>query len=73
MKDYIDRVIFGSAMMILSGIGILFVGAVPVVALFGGYKSGSLGSGLGDLGMTFILGFMMYAILFASFIVVWMS
>lgn len=71
MKDYIDRVIFGGAMMILTGIGILFIGAVPVVAMFGGYKSGSLGAGLSDLGVTFILGFMMYAILATSLIYIW--
>ena len=65
MKNFFDRVKYGSILMMLTGFGILFIGAVPVVTLFGGFPENSkIGDGLASVGISFIIGIIMYIVLF---------
>lgn len=70
MKTFIDRVFYGMILTSLTGVGILFLGAVPFVTLFGGFsnKSSSMWDSLASVGWTFIVGAMIYAVIAAVLI-----
>lgn len=65
MNNYWERVKFGSIFMLLTGVGFFFIGAVPIVALFGGFPENTknIGDTLGSIGITFIVGILLYVAL----------
>lgn len=70
MTTFTDRIFYGMMLMILTRVGILFIGAVPIVALFGGFPKNStnIGDMLGSVAYAFIVGIVLYAVLFAYLI-----
>lgn len=75
MFKYFNRVKFGSILMALTGVGILFVGAVPLVCMCGGFseKNTSMWDSMASMAFTFMVGAMIYAGLSAYLIINWLS
>lgn len=73
LKEKKDSMVVGMCLMVLTGFGVLFLGAVPVVVMFGGFsnKSTNLGDGLALVAHTYIVGIIMYAILIICFAGKW--
>lgn len=72
-KDKKDSMIMGWLLMTITGFGVFFLAAVPVVVMFGGFsnKSTSIGDGLASIGFTYVVGIIMYAVLMAYFLTDW--
>lgn len=63
MKNYIERVKYGSLLMLISIFGIPFIPFVPFVVLFGGFDlktTNGVGDMLGSIGATAIAGSIVY-------------
>lgn len=72
-EDKKDSMVVGMGLMVLTGFGVLFLGAVPVVVMFGGFsnKSNNIGDGLASIAHSYIVGIVMYAMLIALFASKW--
>lgn len=72
-KDKKDSMVMGWLLMAITGFGLLFMAAVPVVVMFGGFsnKSTSIGDGLASIGFTYVVGIIMYAALIVYFLTDW--
>lgn len=73
VKEKKDSMVVGMCLMALTGIGILFVAAVPIVVMFGGFsnKSTSMFDGLASVGHTYIVGLIMYIVLIGYVLTKW--
>lgn len=65
MKNYIERVKYGSLMLLLSTFGIPFIPFVPIAVLCGMFNlktTNGLGDMLGSIGFTVIGGIVVYGL-----------
>lgn len=63
MKNYIDRVKYGSLLLLISIFGIPFIPFVPFVVLFGGFNlktTNGIDDMLGSIGAAAIVGSIVY-------------
>lgn len=74
MKNFYERITMGILLMAITGIGILFIGAVPIVTVFGGFSKNatSIGDGLASIGWTFLIGFIGYVAIFGYLLKMWL-